>query len=375
MDTAEVVIVGGGVVGASIAYALAQARAGRTVLFERTSLASGATGICPGGIRQQFEDEADCRLARRSAWFFTHINDLLTPPLPFRFERTGYLFLAFTEETLDRLRRAVKTQNSVGIESHLVTPAGAADIVRALRVDGLLGGAYSAADGFLEDCHGVTAALAARAREAGLEIRYEEVVRIGRYGGRWLVETGGSLVDTPSVVLAAAADTTALVARLGLMLPIVAERRRLAYTTPAPRGWLDPLVVAGDRGFAGKQLANGVFYFGWLGETSRDDDLTFIEQGLSAGDSLLRGFAELRVRRVVTGVYDLTPDRRPILGGIPGFDGLYVAAGFSGHGFMLAPAAGEVVAAAVLGHDPPVPADPFSAARFAGPTPVEGLHI
>src|SRR5262249_36058202 len=156
MAALQVVIVGGGVIGCSIAYHLTEAGVRDVLIIERGTLAGGATGICPGGIRQQFESEADCRLAQRSVRFYEHINDILEPEAPFCFERSGYLFLAYSEETLDRYRRNVTMQNGLGIPSRILDRSEIHDMLPRLACDGLVGGSYCAEDGFLEDCHGVT---------------------------------------------------------------------------------------------------------------------------------------------------------------------------------------------------------------------------
>src|SRR5262249_35138065 len=115
MSATQVVIIGGGVIGCSVAYHLTASGVRDVVLLERGTLASGVTGICPGGIRQQFEGEADCRLAQRSLRFYERINDILQPDSPFFFERSGYLFLAFSTAVLDKYRHNVAMQNRLGI--------------------------------------------------------------------------------------------------------------------------------------------------------------------------------------------------------------------------------------------------------------------
>jgi sarcosine oxidase, subunit beta len=137
---------------------------------------------------------------------------------------------------------------------------------------------------------------------------------------------------------------------------------------------MPPLVVALERGFAGKQLRGGVIYFGWLHETEAFDDLTFMERGLEAGLTVWPGFMDLPVRRVSPGIYDQTPDHRPILGPT-GVDGLYLAVGFSGHGFMIAPAVAEMVVAAVRGEATALPLSAFGLDRFATMGGAEGLYI
>jgi len=374
MRTADVAIIGGGVIGCSIAYHLAQLGGTRGVVFERKHVASGATGVCPGGIRQQFEGEAECRLARRSMKFFGHVNEVLEPESPFFLERSGYMFLAESEALLSRFRRNVVLQNQLGIPSRIVSPTEIGEIVPALVRDGILGGSFCAEDGFLEDCDGFTHHLLRRAREKGFELCLQEIVSLNREGRDWRVHAETEAWRVKDVVLAAGTESLLLANAVGIELPIHVERRRLAYTEPRDGALMHPLVVALERSFAGKQLRNGVFYIGWLGETPESDDLTFTEQALTAGSTLLPLMGELPVRRVITGYYDSTPDHRPILGA-SGLEGLSLATGFSGHGFMLAPAVGEMLAGLITGSNVDPLLHEFSLQRFADKTASEGLQI
>jgi sarcosine oxidase subunit beta len=189
------------------------------------------------------------------------------------------------------------------------------------------------------------------------------------------LETDSGRIDTDHVVLAAGVDSIALANQVGLPLPITPERRRIAYTVPCAAGMLPPLVVALERSVAAKQLTNGALYLGWLAETPDVDDLTFIERTMSAGSTILPMLPDVPVRRVIGGTYDNTPDRRPILGPVSGLDGLFLAVGFSGHGFMIAPAAGEIIAAAVSGRTTDLPAGDFGLDRFSTESAREGLQI
>lgn len=375
MQTADVAIIGGGVIGCSIAYHLARLGVTRGVVFERKHVASGATGLCPGGIRQQFERDAECRLARRSMRFFEQANQLLEPEFPFFLERSGYLFLAESEALLSRFRQNVAMQNRVGVPSRVVTPAEIAEIVPCLVRDGILGGAFCAEDAFLEDCDGFTHSLMGRAREKGFQLKLEEVTNLKQEGLAWRIETTTGSWLAKQVVVAGGTDSPSLAAYVGVHLPITVERRRLAYTERCEGELLHPLVVALERGFASKQLRNGVFYIGWLGETAESDDLAFTEQALTIGATLLPLMATLPVRRVITGYYDSTPDHRPILGGVSGLDGFYLATGFSGHGFMLAPAVGEIMAGLIAGSTSDPLLQEFSVQRFTASIANEGLQI
>jgi sarcosine oxidase subunit beta len=371
----DVVIVGGGVIGCSVAFHLARAGITQVVLLERAKLASGVTGICPGGIRQQFEGEADCLLARRSVAFYEQLHEILEPEYPFTFERSGYLFLADSAGVLDRFHRNVAMQNRLGIPSEILARDAIARLLPAMNVEGIVGGAFCREDGFIEDCHGVTYALAARARDKGVIVKYEEAIALRRRERSWEVVTAAGSYHAEHVVLAAGVDSVPLAASASLELPIRAERRRLVYTAPAAAGQMNPLVVAPERGFAGKQLTSGVFYMGWLRETPADDDLTFIEKTLESGSTLLPLLSDLPARRVLGGLYDSTPDHRPLLGPAHGVAGLHLAVGFSGHGFMIAPAAGEIVAAGIAGTVVDLPVEAFSLGRFSAATAPENLVI
>ena len=374
MQTADVVIIGGGVIGCSIAYHLSQL--GITgVVLEKNHVAGGATGVCPGGIRQQFEGEAECRMAQRSMRFFEQANEHLEPEAPFFLERSGYLFLAESEWLLSRFRQNVAMQNSLGIPSRVVTPSEIGEIVPAMVCDGICGGSFCAEDGFLEDCDGFTHRLLRCARNKGFQLILQEVVSLEHEGGAWRVSSATECWATRNVVMAAGTASPSLLAPVGVALPITVERRRLAYTEPRPGTLMHPLVVALERSFAGKQLLNGVFYLGWLGETPDSDDLTFIETALTAGATLLPLMADLPVRRVITGYYDSTSDHRPILGAVRGLEGLYLAAGFSGHGFMLAPAVGEMMANLIQGAEVDPLLQEFSLQRFSTTMSAEGLQI
>ncbi len=375
MQTADVAIIGGGVIGCSIAYHLARLGVTSGVVFERKHVASGATGLCPGGIRQQFERVAECRLARRSMRFFEQANELLEPEFPFFLERSGYLFLAESEALLSRFRHNVAMQNQVGIPSRVVTPAEIAEIVPCLVRDGIIGGSFCAEDAFLEDCDGFTHSLLGRAREKGFQLKLEEVTNLKQEGPEWRIETPTGSWLAKQVVVAPGTQSPSIAAYVGVHLPITVERRRLAYTEPCEGDFMYPLVVALERSFAGKQLRNGVFYIGWLGETSDSDDLAFTEQALTRGATFLPLMATIPVRRVITGYYDSTPDHRPILGGVSGLDGFYLATGFSGHGFMLAPAVGELMASLIAGSKSDPLLQEFSLQRFTSGTANEGLQI
>jgi sarcosine oxidase subunit beta len=193
------------------------------------------------------------------------------------------------------------------------------------------------------------AAIAAIARH--VEIRVARVESVAPLDGGWALETSAGRVTAPAVVLAAGVDTASLVAPLGVELPIEPEPRHLFLSAAIRERLLEPLVIAPERRFAAKQLHGGRVLASDLGATGDPErDAPAWRRNVRAAISELLPLLEyVDLDVIASGAYDVTPDRQPILGPLDGHDGLHVAAGFSGHGFMIAPAVGRLVAAAVGG--------------------------
>jgi sarcosine oxidase subunit beta len=190
------------------------------------------------------------------------------------------------------------------------------------------------------------------------------------------VLTSSTFIESPIVVNAAGCDSPILARPLGLTLPIEVERRRLLYTDRQSERVLEPLVAAMDIGWAGKQLIDGVIYMGYLRETAEDlDDWAYTERAVETAVEVFPGCREMSIKRLVDGYYDSTPDGQPFLGGVDGLDGYFQAAGFSGHGFMLAPAVGRVMAELILGRETSLPIEPFSYKRFQANSAQDQLVI
>jgi len=342
-SSAEVLVVGAGVVGLSIALAL-RTRGARVVVLERAGVAEGQSGIQPGGIRLQWGTTLNCRLAIESRAWWTTAGERLDATLAF--DSCGYLFVAHSEAVLERLAAAVRLQNAAGVPSRVVSPMEAGSLVPGLRTESLVGATYCAEDGYMDEPR---AAIAAIARQ--LDVRHATVDAVLPDGGAWTLDTTAGRFTAPSVVVAAGADTRALVGPLGVDLPIELEPRHLFLSPPIRERLLGPLVVAPELRFAAKQLHGGRVLASDLGaagdpETEAPAWRRNVRAAISDLLPILE-YVELAV--LVSGAYDVTPDRQPILGPLPGHDGLHVAAGFSGHGFMIAPAVGRIVAGGVAG--------------------------
>ena len=345
----DVVVVGAGVVGASVAFAL-QARGARVVVLERAGVAEGQSGVQPGGVRLQWGTPVACGLALESLAWWRGAQDRLDPLIPLSFSSCGYLFLAHSQRVLARLTANVRVQNEAGVPSRIVAPSEAAALVPGLETSSLVGAGWCAEDGYFDEPR---AAILAIARH--LDVRIAAVAGVEQTAGGWMVETSIGTVKAPAVVLAAGAATCDLVRPLGVALPIEPEPRHLFLSAPIRERLLEPLVISAERRFAAKQLHDGRVLASDLGaagdpETGAPAWRRNVREVIRDLLPILE-YADLDV--IASGVYDVTPDRQPILGPLPGLDGLHVAAGFSGHGFMIAPAVGRILADAVVGvHDP-----------------------
>ena len=350
----------------SIAWHLARAGAS-VVVVERDGVGAGASGIQPGGVRQQWTTRINCEFARESVAFYRDIAETLPSPANPTLEACGYLFTADTTDELERLKRGVALQNSCGVPSRIVAADEAAEIVPGLRTDAIVGAAYCGEDGYFDKPQAVVEALAAAATDAGVEILHGHVVDLGRMGSTWHVSsTDDGPLAPDQVVVAAGYDSPAVVSGLGVELPIVKEARYLFLSEPIKDRLLEPLVVSTERSFAAKHLASGRVLASDLGargdpEGGRVHWRRRIEENI---ESLVPILQFVSFPLLLEGFYDVTPDHQPIIGSIPEWEGLWIAAGFSGHGFMLAPAVGRRVAEAINGKSS-LPGD-FAYDRFDG---------
>jgi sarcosine oxidase subunit beta len=351
----DVAIVGAGITGLSVAFHLAERGAGRIVVYEREGIGAGASGIQPGGVRQQWSTRLNCVLARDSLAFYAQLGERLQPRVDPVFRRCGYVFVAHEPATLERFRADVALQNAVGVRSRLATAEEAAELVPGLSAEEIAGASYCAEDGYFDRPQSVVEAFAEAARLRGVEVVRAEVRSVEPVGSGWrLGFADGTRVDAARAVVAAAVDTRALLQPIGVDLPIVAEDRWLFFSEPIAERLLEPLVVAVDRRFAVKQLADGRMLASDLSATGDAGERAeaWRRRLRQAVVDLLPRLEFVVLPLLVRGVYDLTPDRQAVVGEVPGHDGLYVAAGFSGHGFMMAPEIGRGLAAMVVGEPP-----------------------
>jgi sarcosine oxidase subunit beta len=329
----DVVVVGAGIVGLSIAFHLKE-RGASVKVVDRAGIGAGASGIQPGGVRQQWGTMVNCLLAQESMRFYDGAEERLQMRVDPGLRTCGYLFLAHSDSALARLRENISLQNGLGIPSRIISPQDAADIVPGLNVAGVVGGAWSEEDGYFDSPQSILEALG--------ELADVELVDVAR------VEE----LTADAVVVAAGVDTPRLLPEL----PITSEVRSLFFSDPIDERLLEPLVVSSEKELAAKQLADGRLLASDLGTGSRANVRRALQE-------LLPRLVYVALPRLVEGLYDVTPDHQPILGQVR--DRVWVAAGFSGRGFMVAPAVGRIIAESVLGEAQSPVLGVLDAARFA----------
>lgn len=360
-------VIGGGVVGLSVALHLLESGVDATV-FERAGVGAGASGVQPGGVRQQWGTRANCLMARESSAFYSDFPSRYETVARARLERCGYVFLATEDRSLTQFQKNLVVQHEAGVPSQLLEPDEAAALIPSLNTDLVVGAAYCAEDGYFDRPQAVVEAFAEIVARQGGRIEITGVHSISRNGSSWTLNLeDGTSYNTDAVVVAAGSDSVSLLSPLGHDLPIVQEARYLFYSEHIQERLIEPLVIAVDLGFAAKHLADGRVLASDLHAAGEPD----IDQGhwrrriRDVVVDLLPVLEYVPLPIIAPGYYDMTPDGRPIVDMLD--DGLWVAAGFSGHGFMVAPVVGAMIAKAFRGEECPPWTESVSASRFAAP--------
>jgi len=349
---ADIVIIGAGAIGASIAYQLGRRGARDVVVLERDTVGAGSTSKAAGGIRVQFSTRVEIEFSQRGIAFFKRFEDEMGVPCDFHQE--GYLFVVTDEPTLARFRASVALQRSLGADVRVIAPDDARALVPSLNVDDALAAVWGPTDGYASP-NDVVQAYAARARALGVRIVEETpVTGIRLEGGRVVgVETPTGAIATPLVVNAAG-PWAPLVGRMaGLDLP-VDPRRRHIFVTDAFDGVRHPLPLVTDcgSGFYCRSEQGAVLMSpGDIGSATAYEaqvDWSVLETAVEKAVRRIPALEGAQVRHAWAGLRPLTPDGRAILDWAPGVEGLFLAVGFCGHGFQHSPAVGEVVASLLL---------------------------
>jgi sarcosine oxidase subunit beta len=376
---ADIVVIGAGVVGLSIAYHLAERGTRRVTVVDQGYLCGGASGRNGGGVRAQWSSEANIVLMQESIRLCRAFAAKMKINVWFR--QGGYLFLARTADVRARLEKSVDLQNRCGLRTRILTAAEAARIVPELDVTGVDAASYGPDDGVVFPWPFVWGYAQAAAR-LGVEVAtWHEVVGFETTGARIdgvRVQRSGPpgappapevfTIATNRVVNAAGAWSPGVAAMLGVALPNKPHRHEICSTEPL-KPWLKPLVADLCDGLYFSQSTRGEI----VGGISNDDVPPGLDQGSSHAflgkyaHALVRTcpvLADVKVLRQWAGCYDITPDANPIVGWVDGVFEFYQASGFMGHGFMMAPVVGQRIAAVLAGGPPDPILDRWSLRRF-----------
>jgi sarcosine oxidase subunit beta len=355
LTTADVVVIGGGIIGASVAsHLLARNSRLKIVLLEKEGeVGTGSTATATGGIRHQFSTETNVRLTQLSYPYFSNAKRILGRSVDFVCH--GYLFVTTDRRTLAQLTENVALQQRLGVKSRLLRVSEMHALLPQLVVDDLAGGAFCPDDGSA-DPYGLLQAFLGLARARGLRVLTSEaVVSVDRDGDRVSgVTTPRDRYRAPIVVNAAGPYADRVGALAGVAIPSKPYRRQVLVTEPVPDlPETFPLTVDLDTGwYVHRQGKSAVL----MGGTDKDRhpgydttvDWEAFDLVFKAAAKRVPPLAEAKVMRAYAGLRDLTPDYHGILGAARAAPGFYVACGFSGHGFMHAPAIGLLMAELIL---------------------------
>jgi sarcosine oxidase subunit beta len=356
MQTAEVVIIGGGIVGSSIAYHLTAAGCKDVLVIERETVqGKGSTGKSMGGVRAQFSTPVNIQMSLYSIPFYAAFDERLGYPADYRPQ--GYLFCATAEKHLVYLRANQEKQIALGLKNVRMVKA---DEIRKmfpqLRSDDILGGSFCSTDGFV-DPYSVMNGFMGWASDHGAKLWKNAQLTGIQKDARGIVgiETTRGAVSSRKVVNAAGAWAAEVARMAGVELPVEPLRRMLVPTEPFDQfPHTAPMIIDMSNGFHFRPESRG-FLLAWNDpeETpgfKTDFEPTFIEKILTRAAERVPVFENLAVnpKRAWAGLYEMTPDHHPILGEAPSVSGFFLANGFSGHGVMHAPATGKILSDLIL---------------------------
>ncbi|MGQ4437153.1 MULTISPECIES: NAD(P)/FAD-dependent oxidoreductase [unclassified Streptomyces] len=376
---ADVVVIGGGVIGTSIAYHLARAGVRDVVLVERDELAAGSTSKAAGGVRAQFSDVLNVQLGARSLEAFARFEE--DTGYDIGLHRVGYLFLLSTPEDVASFEAGVRLQNSLDVPSRMIDPAEARRLSPLISTDGLLAAAYSPDDGHCTP-EAVVHGYASAARNHGATIlRHTDVTGIETHGDTiTAVVTTLGRIDTRTVICAAGAWSRAIGAMAGVDLPVQPLRRQIAVTEPVS-GLPPTLPMTIDFSTSlyfhteGPGLLVGMSDPDERPGYATDTHDRWIPRLAEAMRHRAPDLLALRRTGGWAGLYENTPDHNALIGEATSVSRFLYATGFSGHGFLQGPAVGEVVRDLYLGHVPFVDVSPLSAGRFAADAPRPEVNL
>ena len=365
----DVVIIGGGIIGCALAFELAKRGRKDILVIEKEYLTSGATGRCGAGIRQQWGTVLNATLSRDSTRIFEHLEEYTGYNGDCGLNQGGYLITAYTEAEWAQFQKNLDLQHSLDIPSKKLSPQEAKEIVPHLNTEGLYGATFCHTDGHADPFH-CTFAYAKGAERMGAEIAtYTEVtgLRVGE-GKITGVETDKGFVEAAVVINATGYNASKITQMAGLDVSVFPERHQILITEPVNH-IQDPMVISFHHHFYCQQTPHGSFIMG-IGDPTEpvsyniNASWKFLEDCATQVTAVLPILKNIRIVRQWGGLYDMSPDRNPVIDEMKGFNNFYTIAGFSGHGFMVAPKIAIILAQKLTGEKMDIDLHLFSAGRY-----------
>jgi sarcosine oxidase subunit beta len=354
VETADIVIIGAGIVGLSVAYHLAKRNAGKIVIMEKKAGAGwGETARCTGGLRHQFSSSINVIMSSMSIPFFRTLEE--ETGVAVEFHSNGYMFITSKETNLEKLKMNVQMQRSLGVPTKLISPKQANELVPALKIDNIIGGTFCPTDGHASP-DGVIQGLLRLIRKQNVSMLLNEAVYsiTRRKDKSFNILSSHHKLSTPIIVNATGAWAKQTGKLIGISMPVTAHHRQVVLLEKMPiLNKSIPLITDADTGWyllrseGGRLTTGGIDTrcpHGWDTKVqwSKLEDL------VKVATKHFPVFNNACIQSVFVGLRSMSPDDNAILGEIPEIPGFYWACGFSGHGFMHAPAAGEILAQLII---------------------------
>lgn len=366
---ANYVIIGAGISGCSIAYNLAKKGIKDIIVFDKSYLNAGATGRCGAGVRMQWATKLNCELAKASIEFFEKANEELEYDGDIEFKQGGYLILATTPQEDEQFSKNVKLQNSLGIPSVKLTKEEAKKIVPHLDTTKIISATFCNKDGHLNPFK-TTDAYYQAAKRLGVKFYFREEVKeiVVKSGKIQKVITTNYQVNANNVINAAGGYAREVGLLAGVDIPVYSEKHEILVTEPVEE-MQGPMVISFSKNIYCQQVPHGSFIMGRSDPyVEKNHDINsswrFLEEMAKTVCELLPPIGSLRVIRQWAGLYNMSPDRQPIISKVENIDGFYIACGFSGHGFMFGPMTGKLMSEIILNERPSVDINELSIKRF-----------
>lgn len=369
----DVIIIGAGIIGCSVAFELATRGVKDILVVERKYATSGNTGKCGAGIRQQWGSELNATLACESTKIFEHLEEYTGYKGDCGLSQTGYLLIACNDKEWTSFQENMAVQHMCGINSYTVDlKKDVYDIVPGINTDGIVGATYCHEDGAADPFHS-TFAYMEGAKRLGVEfLTYTEVKElVADHGKIRGVKTTKGDFASPIVINCANTWAPALAEQVGDILPIFPERHQALITEPvAPMGANNtpmPMVMSWERSFFCQQTPHGSFIMGLIEAvpvSDKSDTWQWLEENCAVITRTLPALRGLKVLRHWAGHFDVSPDHTPIINFSKNADGLINVCGFSGHGFMIAPRTAIMLARSICGEKDSIDINKFRLERY-----------